>query len=160
MTTYCKNREYFKTRIPIDKSNKNFLIKWWGKSEFTAELKSTIGLLLLMSCRKGEPDFEQESQYAAKLDKYSEELTIYVPRGHYFPLSAVTQFNKAVALFITEQLVTVMCLKRNTHTASAEAVIEAFQRDFELTKSRDALEKASQRMREQRNLPRFMTRKK
>lgn len=161
--TYCKNfkkEEFFKVRIPIDANNKNFISKWWAKEEFVAEQTTTVGLLLLMLCRKGEPDFEQEALHAARLDKYTEEISVYIPQGHYLPLSGVVQFNKAIAHFITEQIVTVMSIKRNTHTASVEAVIETFQSDFELTKSRDAIEKASQRLREQRNLPRFITRKK
>jgi hypothetical protein len=148
--------KYYAQKLPIDSDSKRWLQKWWGRDEFFADRKTTFGLLL-MSCL----DYGQEPITAQQkmLDTYDDFITIWIPKDSYITERRMWLINETVDNMMIEQIVAVSCAKRHNLESPAAAVIEYYKREFDLQNtSADKLDKASQRLRAQRHIPRFVTR--
>jgi hypothetical protein len=94
------------------------------------------------------------------LDTYDDFITIYIPTDAYITERRMWLINEMIENMMIEQLVAVSIAKRQSLESPAVAVVEYYRREFGLEKtSANKLEKASQRLREQRGIPRFSVRK-
>lgn len=149
--------KFYRVKMPMHSDLKRWLQKWWSREAFTADKQTAFGTLLLSSLDYGEPPFESESKTIEGMDDF---LYIQIPIGSYLIQRRVILLNETVRHWLIDQLVAVSCAKRHNLESPAAAVIQYYCSEFNLDKYTPiALEKASQRLREQRKLPRFVTRR-
>jgi hypothetical protein len=152
-----EKQKFYGVRMPIHSDLKRWVQKWWGRESFTADKHTTIGTLLLSNIDLGEPPFEAEYKTIDAMDDY---LPIQIPIGWYLTQRRIVIINEVIRHWLIDQLVAVSLAKRHNLESPATAVIQYYAIEFDLQKyTQDALEKASQRLREQRGLPRFITRR-
>ncbi len=148
--------KFYRVKMPINSDLKKWSQKWWGREAFFADRQTTLGTLLLSNLDFGLPPFEPESKTVEGMDDY---LFIYIPLGSYLIQRRIIFINETLRHWLIDQIVAVSCAKRDALESPATAVVEYYAAEFNLQYTHDALEKASQRLREQRHLPRFVTRK-
>lgn len=148
--------KFYRVKMPINSDLKRWLQKWWGRQEFWADRQTTLGTLLLSNLDFGEPPFEGESKTVENMDDY---LFIHIPLGSFLIQRRVVFINETLRHWLIDQIVAVSVAKRHNLESPATAVIQYYAAEFNLQYTESALEKASQRLRSQRTLPRFVTRK-
>lgn len=148
---------FYSVRMPIHGDLKRWVQKWWAREVFAADKHTTIGTLILSNLDQGVPPFEAEYKTIDSMDDY---LSIQIPIGWYLTQRRIVNINEVIRHWLIDQLVAVSLAKKHNLESPAEAVIQYYAVEFNLQKyTQSALEKASQRLREQRKLPRFITRK-
>ena len=149
--------KYYRLKMPIHGDLKRWLTKWWAREVFVADHQTAFGTLLRSTLDYGEPPFEGENKVIEKMDDY---LTILIPYGSHIIQRRIVSINETIRHWMIDQLVAVSCAKRDNLESPSVAVIQYYSAEFNLkTYTHEALDKASQRLREQRQLPRFVTRK-
>lgn len=158
MLTYNNEKsKFYPQKLPIATDLKKWLQKWWGREEFYADRKTTFGLLLMSCLDYGHPTLSVEQR---TLDTYDDYIVIHIPTDSYITERRMWLINELIENMMIEQIVAVSIAKRQNLQSPAVAVIEYYLREFGLDNtSAEKLDKASQRLREQRGIPRFVVRK-
>jgi hypothetical protein len=150
--------ELFRLKMPIRKNLKSWLQKWLGQSgELTVTMGvNEIGKMVSLACVEGAPSPNEKPVSCAGLDDF---LYVLIPKGSYIPQKKIVELNDTLYEYLISQMVSVALAKKYDFRTPQAAVLEYYESYFGLEMTNHALEKASQRLRSQRNIPRFLTRK-
>lgn len=152
-----EKQKYYGVKMPIHSDLKRWVQKWWGREAFTADRHTTIGTLLLSNIDCGQPPFETEYKTIDAMDDY---LAIQIPIGWYLTQRRTVMMSDVIRHWMIDQIVAVSLAKKHNLESPSAAVIQYYALEFDLqNNTHEALEKASQRLRQQRGLPRFITRR-
>ena len=152
-----KEPKFYRVKMPIHGDLKRWLQKWWGREAFFADKQTTLGTLLKLAVSYGEPPDEAENKTIEAMDDF---LYIHIPHHSFLSNRQILLINDTLRHWMVDQLVAVSCAKRDNLESPSVAVIQYYSAEFNLQSYTSvALDKASQRLREQRNLPRFVMRK-
>lgn len=160
---HTTTKKMYSVRVPIKSDLKKWLAKWLGYSSADdLELmygQSEIGSLVALACTNVAPTLNEKT--LKTIDSYDESVIVWIPRSQYLKEDKIVQLNQALYNYMIAQIVVVAIVKRQSDDIQSpqSAIFEYYQSYFNIDMSIDALEKASQRFRSQRNFPRFITRK-
>lgn len=159
--TRVGRRTLFKLKLPIRNDVKKWLQKWLGQEdvEVTAGVNE-IGNVILLACVKGQPSAKDKSFKSADLDDF---IFVNIQIGTYIPDEKILQLNQTLYSYMISQIVAVAIARKQSDDIRVKspqtATYEYYQNHFGIEMTTYALEKASQRLQNQRQFPSFATRK-